>query len=207
MEGEEKVTKKKNNLPMLVILLAVVLIGAGVFLYMNDKDDSLKGDEETPEAPEKVVPRKDLTNEDAKSFLDEYKANNLPEETWTIENVEVLGEGLDFSYLVHYTRINEDGTTEDMETVLVKGDDGTTVELPGWHVGEKDLKEYNFTLYSEETVDPTQPEGEQPTEPTDENQPAGGEVPSVDPTQPEGEQPTEPVEQQPTETTPEVPQE
>lgn len=212
MEGEEKVTKKKNNLPMLVILIAVVLIAAGVYLAVTDNNDSLKEDDkqDTQKTPQKVVTRRDLNDVDAKSFLDEYKANNLPEETWGIENVQVLGEGLKYSYLVHYTLVNVDGTNDEMETIIIKGEDGTTAELPGWHVGERDLKEYNFTLYSEETPEPTQPEGEQPTEPTnptDENQPAGGEVPSVEPTQPEGEQPTEPVEQQPTEQTPEVPQE
>ena len=206
MEEENKVVKKNNN-PILIIGLALVLIICGVALIVtgNNKSFLAKDKEEpapvepepTPEPqPEPIddgqrgmVPHA-LSDEAALQLMVEKKEADFSDATWSIGVVKVIGhDETDEKFLVEYEEYAEDSTISTKQTIISVVNGEQTVELPGWVEGERDLTVYNFSMYEDEenaVVDPTVPD--EPTEP-------GEVVDGQNPT--DVVEPTEPVVQEP----------
>lgn len=201
MEEENKVVKKNNN-PILIIGLALVLIICGVALIVtgNNKSFLAKDKEEpapvepepTPEPqPEPIddgqrgmVPHA-LSDEAALQLMVEKKEADFSDATWSIGVVKVIGhDETDEKFLVEYEEYAEDSTISTKQTIISVVNGEQTVELPGWVEGERDLTVYNFSMYEDEenaVVDPTVPD-----EPTEPGEVVDGQNPSdvVEPTEP-----------------------
>lgn len=207
---EENVTKSSKK-PLVVIVLAVFMIGAGVGLiltgnnksFLGGKEKEDKKDEEVVDEPNKGNVGLGLSNEEAKAILENIKNSTLPEETWTLGEVSVEAKGKDEAYLILYEQISEDGTSTFLETVIIMQDGVGTAELPGWPEGERDLLEYEFVM--DDVQDPTEEPTDEVVEPgenTDEQTEPDGNVEGEPTETPEQtEEPSEnvdaPVEEQP----------
>ena len=202
MEEEKK--KKMGDKSIIIIAVAVLLIAAGAILILtgnnksllsNDKKEEKKEEEiqEPTDDPKRGMDPTRLKDEDARELIDKAKQERLPEEPWSVGMAKVIAHGNNDTFLVDYEQVDEEGFVSHLLTIITYKDGvGTVGELPGWFEGERDLAEYGFVTYEDET---TQEPVEEPQEPTEEVPNLAPETPNYDP---EAEQPTgEPVAEQP----------
>ena len=201
-EGKEV---KKNNKPIILIALAVLFILAGgVLLATGNNKSFLAKDDPQPQEDKKednteidvniddqnrnIIPIS-LTEEEVRELINTKKEAEYSEEAWTVDSISIVAHDEKYEkFLVTYGEVQEDETVITKQTIVSVLNNEKNIELPGWIEGERDLTVYNF-VYDTTTDEPV--EVEEPTEPTEVEEPI--------------EQPTEPVEveepaEQPTET-------
>ena len=162
MEALKNMSKSK-----LFMLLAVLLIAAGGILIATGNNKSFVSKDEPKEENKnqeveqgnqeqedtKRGNKDELDAETAKDIIAKKKASDLSDEAWDLGDVSVIAKGNNNSYLVTYEKINEDGTTELLQTVISIENGNGVVELPGWFEGERDLNDYEFVYDTEELED------------------------------------------------------
>lgn len=170
---------KDGNKSRLVLLLAVLLIAAGVVLIVTGNNKSFIAKDKPKEENKQEEPKEDepedvnrgnvatLTEESAKEILNQKKESDLKDETWTIGEVTILAEGNNKSYLISYEKVNEDGSIDVLQTIISIENGVGIVELPGWFEGERELDSYEFVYNNDETEDGP---GDEPIEEPEEYQ-------------------------------------
>lgn len=204
-EVKETVQKKKNNTPMLIMLVAVLLIGAGIALVMTGNNNALFGKgkdsgEGTENDPTRTNIPTELTVEKATQLIKAEQEKD-PSDIWTLGEVKIVAKGDNQTYLITYEKTIEEGT-DVLQTIVTNSAGEWVIEMPGWFEGEKDLESYNF-VYENETVEPPV---EEPVEtPTDEPVETPVEEPVETPVEEPAEEPVETPAEEPVETPAEEP--
>ena len=153
---EEK-KPKKISLSIYIMILAVVLIAAGSFMLVTGDKKSLSDDGKDNDVVDNQKKNMDigLTTDEALAILTDKYSNEFGEADWSIGKVLSVTLGNENTYLVNFERISAEGLYEEYQTVIIAENGASTViELPGWHVGERDLTEYGFNSL-EQANEPT----------------------------------------------------
>lgn len=218
---EEQKVVKKNNTPIILIGLAVLLIltGIGLIVTGNNKSffDNDKGKEKEqntevePDQPTEVdddsqrgiIPNV-ITEDEVLQLITITKEMQFPNETWHVQYVNIIGhDEKNEKFLVSYGEVNEEASVVEKQTIVSVLNGSKNVELPGWIEGQRDLTVYNFIMDElvEPSTDQTTPtDPTMPVDPIDPTVPAEPVEPSTDPTIPDDQavqlepvQPQEPV--------------
>lgn len=163
---EEKKAPKKNNTPMLVIGLAVLLIVAGIVLIVTGNNKSFLAKDKDENVPQEDGNREvtpvELKVDNAIELIEKEKIK--ANEDWTLGNLEIIARGNNNTFLVKYDK-EYDTNLETVQTIITYDGENWTVEFPGWPEGSVDLTSYNFVYNNEEPIeDPTEQPVEEPTE-------------------------------------------
>lgn len=144
MNMEEKVAKTSNK-SKLIIILAILIIGAGVVFMVTGSRDQKGNSKKEDEVNEtnKGTQLFKLSDEEARVILQEMRDYGYPEANWTIKDVKVIAYGNNNSYLISYTHVEGKESTALKTIITVELDASNVLEFPGWSY-ERDLTEYEF---------------------------------------------------------------
>lgn len=145
--------KKLSKKTIIIIGVALLLIITGLVLILTGNNKSIGGKgKKTPDNvddPTKPV-IKVFTKADVMSLIYQFKAMDTSDGDWYVGDTALLAHNSDNTkYLARYKKVLSDGTTKEYETIVSYGDDGYTIDLPGWDIDSKPLEEFAFIYYKE----------------------------------------------------------
>ena len=148
--------KKSVNkaIPIILITFGVVLLISVLIIFFGGKKSN--NDENhipDPNDPSYGAVELPFDKKDVMTLIYQAKEIENDKDKWSVSYDALIAHTDDNDmYLIRYKKMYNDGMIEEYESIVTVNGEEKHVDLPGWPVDSKNLNEYSFIYYDENSV-------------------------------------------------------